>query len=75
MRYRQHFPPVPADFPAVFIKGGHRLAERMFGCSTPVLNKWIEWCERDGRLRADRAAVQPCGPRVGAVVNRVRVEG
>lgn len=57
-------PPVPPDFAEVFVKGGWRLAERLYGASTPVLQKWIAMS--GGReLHARRAAEQQCGPRSG----------
>lgn len=37
-------PPPPPEFAEEFIAGGWRRVERLYGCRTDLLLKWIEMC-------------------------------
>jgi hypothetical protein len=69
MIYRGGPSPLPADFRAVFLKGGWKLAERTFGCSNAVLMQWIA-ASGGPDLLSERARVQRCGRRAGGVEHR-----
>jgi hypothetical protein len=36
--------PVPPEFRAVFLDGGWRKIERVYGARTSLLNKWLVMC-------------------------------
>lgn len=54
----------PNEFRDVFLRGGHKLAERTYGVSNAVLRQLIV---RAGgpALLAERAKRQPCGRKAG----------
>ncbi len=61
-------PPMPPEFPVIFVKGGWRLAEHLYGARTDLLVKWMEIAGAD-RLRGlrreyqrgDRSALERAG--------------